>query len=527
MPVSLERLIAEVEPFVITEQMTRESIMILGGDSESAEEKKHSLALRDVECLAYSYRSIARIDNLNGLSSLTKLQLDNNKIVKIENLSHLINLTWLDLSFNEISKIEGLSTLTKLVDLSLFNNKIELIENIDELTELNVLSLGNNKISKLDDKEKNVMYLRRFPNLRLLNLAGNPFCKEHNYRSYVLSHVKDLTYLDYRRVKPEHVQQAMEQYQDEMNELQEVEEQAEAKRLAEIKKKEHEAEMSTANLEGIETLLKDMTEEDPEWSRFSLINGLLDGWAQVEDKVANLNEPFIQSIKDQHQKKKDEYEEWREVVRVYLAERDQQAKELILDYEKLKKTTARKLQVDPSDLEILNHPKIRLVQLKDELLEIEMDTVESLQELVAEFDRNYTEIAEANKAIYNTYFASIRDGQVNFYSQLTVAALALFEKYSQENSDLENQPEEARLLLQDKDQLVGALQASQDAHSQKVDGLEDRLTSKEMRAANDLAHTNAMWSAKRNRDRISEIINYIERNMYELDEMAGEEEYDN
>jgi phosphoribosyl-dephospho-CoA transferase len=35
---------------------------------------------------------------------------------------------------------------------------------------------------------------------------------------------------------------------------------------------------------------------------------------------------------------------------------------------------------------------------------------------------------------------------------------------------------------------------------------------------------NAHWSAKRNRDRISEIINYIERNIIELDDLAGEEE---
>lgn len=35
---------------------------------------------------------------------------------------------------------------------------------------------------------------------------------------------------------------------------------------------------------------------------------------------------------------------------------------------------------------------------------------------------------------------------------------------------------------------------------------------------------NAMWAAKRNRDRISEIINYIERNIIELDDLAGEEE---
>lgn len=42
------------------------------------------------------------------------------------------------------------------------------------------------------------------------------------------------------------------------------------------------------------------------------------------------------------------------------------------------------------------------------------------------------------------------------------------------------------------------------------------------------AHThtpaqNNAWAATRNRDRISEIINYVERNMIELDELAGEE----
>lgn len=69
-----------------------------------------------------------------------------------------------------------------------------------------------------------------------------------------------------------------------------------------------------------------------------------------------------------------------------------------------------------------------------------------------------------------------------------------------------------------------ALQASHDAHTSKIDGLEDRLINTELRSANELIHTNTMWAAKRNRDRISEIINYIERNMVELEEMAGEDD---
>ena len=46
----------------------------------------------------------------------------------------------------------------------------------------------------------------------------------------------------------------------------------------------------------------------------------------------------------------------------------------------------------------------------------------------------------------------------------------------------------------------------------------------EVKRSNELAHSNAMWAAKRNRDRISEIINFIERNMIELEEMADVED---
>jgi hypothetical protein len=45
--------------------------------------------------ITISHAGIKRIDNLRGLDSLTRLQLDNNSISKIENLGHLTNLTWL------------------------------------------------------------------------------------------------------------------------------------------------------------------------------------------------------------------------------------------------------------------------------------------------------------------------------------------------------------------------------------------------------------------------------------------------
>ena len=68
---------------------------------------------------------------------------------------------------------------------------------------------GRNNVSAFD----NVMYLRQFKKLRLVNLAGNPIALLPDYRSYVLSHIKDLTYLDYRRVNAADVASAIEQHQ--------------------------------------------------------------------------------------------------------------------------------------------------------------------------------------------------------------------------------------------------------------------------------------------------------------------------
>lgn len=70
---------------------------------------------------------------------------------------------------------------------------------------------GNNHLNKLD----RMLYLRQFNNLESVNLAGNPICREANYKSYMLSHMKYLKYLDYVRVKADDVQAAIEHHQDE------------------------------------------------------------------------------------------------------------------------------------------------------------------------------------------------------------------------------------------------------------------------------------------------------------------------
>ena len=81
--------------------------------------------IKTTSTLRLEFRQILKIDNLQDLTSLTRLFLDNNFIEKITGLEFLNNLVWLDLSFNKIRKIDGLASQKNLQVLALYQNEIK------------------------------------------------------------------------------------------------------------------------------------------------------------------------------------------------------------------------------------------------------------------------------------------------------------------------------------------------------------------------------------------------------------------
>ena len=90
---------------------------------------------------------------------------------------------------------------------------------------------------------------------------------------------------------------------------------------------------------------------------------------------------------------------------------------------------------------------------------IESYTVEAAEELTARFTRRYAELVEESKAAFVTFFGQARELESSYFDSISTIAMNILEQYQAGGPEMTAQlPEEAQLLLQDKDALVNALQ---------------------------------------------------------------------
>ena len=270
---------ARKEPAVISLHLLTSSLEAAQAEHARATNPGSTAALPPIslptaEALALSFRGLARIQNLDCLRCLRKLQLDNNGITRIEGLGSVAgSLEWLDLSFNALTSCEGLGALPRLTDLSLFHNSITQVAGLEGCSALQCLSLGENA---LEDLLGSVLYVRkRAPTLEVLTLEGNPLCKlgeggREVYRPFFLAFCPRLKYLDYQLIT-EAERSAAREGGVPAEKLAEVEDAdaAEAKAAAKAREKASQlADYVAANLEVIETMYSDLFGEgDAEWEK--------------------------------------------------------------------------------------------------------------------------------------------------------------------------------------------------------------------------------------------------------------------
>ena len=91
--------------------------------------------------------SISDISMLEGLTTLTSLNLSDNQISDISVLSGMASMTELSLSNNSISDISALSGMASMTSLSMTNNNVVDLSPLSGMTSLSSLSVAGNPIS--------------------------------------------------------------------------------------------------------------------------------------------------------------------------------------------------------------------------------------------------------------------------------------------------------------------------------------------------------------------------------------------
>ncbi|CAM4617774.1 unnamed protein product [Lepidochelys olivacea] len=457
----MSRLYDTIEPNVIDEELLQKAVEEQGPQEELGQlAKREGIDYKDVLELQLDFRNILKIDNLWQFVNLTKLQLDNNIIEKIEALDTMVHLIWLDLSFNNIEVIEGLEALIKLQDLSLYNNRISKIENLDTLQELQVFSIGNNNLTALE----NVVYLRKFKNLRTLNLTGNPVCENEQYSMFIAAHLPDLVYLDFRLLDDNTRELAEIKYQYAIDELKQGEAQALANLVEEQAKQKELEHHKAAYVEYLNGsfLFESMYAEDTEAARLAYLPGMADLLETYPSSkfVLICENLFAYGLKE-HEKRQAEVSTFYECLQEAIQDSQQQGTKIILDFENDNQGQLDVIQ-NMSNFEIADFKLVKynedISQLSDTLMTLEMQTVDQLE------------------------------------------------------------------LFVDKDTIVNAVNASHDIHLLKIDNREDDIITKANSWSSSVIEEVHKNEISRNRNRVREINQYIDHLQEELDNMESLEQ---
>uniref|UniRef100_A0A3P8WIC9 Dynein regulatory complex subunit 3 n=1 Tax=Cynoglossus semilaevis TaxID=244447 RepID=A0A3P8WIC9_CYNSE len=449
------------EPVLMNDEILRKAIdEQTSQDQTERTAKAGGLPFNEVYKIRLEYKNILMISHLKDLTSLTRLDLNNNMIERIEGVDHLRNLTWLNLSFNRIKKIEGLDSLTKLELLNLTDNKISAIENMDSLQKLTNFGIANNLIPQLE----NVIYLRKLKNLLTLNLYGNPISEEKDYTLFIAAHFPHLMHLDYRLLDDTTKNEASMKYHCVIEEMRLEEQQKQQKEDAE---KSLEAELQLHKDAFVEflngsQLFQSMIKEDPEADTLHVLLTYdfakisLDLTLTFEEQMVELCMQLFQTGLAEHQQREAEVNLFLSAQTQAVTEYQQKASQTLMEFE----SKHKKVSLDKHTLSIHS-----ICYTATVMKLISCETIKKLEISISEMVGNFTEFVQGIYP-FDNYYRKVKD----------IAAETL-KKVATEGQH-ENIPKEVRRLFTDKDAVMDALATAHDNHLQKINDRETQLVTR-------------------------------------------------
>ncbi|KAK2586486.1 hypothetical protein KPH14_010753 [Odynerus spinipes] len=465
--------------------------------------------------------SILNIDHLWVMPNLINLHLSNNIIEKIENLDSLVHLKELDLSFNHIKVMENLSHLIELEILLLFNNYISKIEGIDNLHKLCIFSIGNNKI---EDWE-HVLYLRKFKNLRSLNVARNPCTEKDGYQEYLIAFVPQLIYYQYKMITKETRQTAMDKHHRMISNIEEEET---------IKKKQLDAEKAFEDLQNLlsKSYIEYLNDDNFFWQMFhndkegdalsKVTSDTENAFEEYRKKISAICYEFYETGLREQARRDNEVKLFDVTVKDGKEKIQNNARSIVdetLD-EKIKIfsqinelfSTVDDIEMDEVDdnIEAVQNFAIQLNDIMSKtwtkLMSKEVILHDQLVEINETFKVNMTNLIEQFLEVAREYFSQMRNAEAEYNDSIN----SIIQYYISGFGDESKIPSHLLNLCGDKDTLSNNLAASHDLHLRVIDAREDRMLRRLKTWLNEYCERLSNEEIKRHRQKILEISHFLQ-----------------
>eukprot|EP00455_Lapot_gusevi_P038796 TRINITY_DN4348_c0_g4_i6.p3 TRINITY_DN4348_c0_g4~~TRINITY_DN4348_c0_g4_i6.p3 ORF type:complete len:170 (-),score=59.70 TRINITY_DN4348_c0_g4_i6:296-805(-) len=163
---------------------------------------------------------------------------------------------------------------------------------------------------------------------------------------------------------------------------------------------------------------------------------------------------------------------------------------------------------------------MKLSHLSDELMDIEMQAVDQINEqAMSELEESYRVIkTDCTNKIQN-YFRLLDDLETEYHESVQQLAQYCIEKFlAGQMGELE---EDASALLADKEAVQSAVQSSHDNHSSVIGHLAEEIETNETKQFMDLLSRLREEEYQRNRHRVSEIYNLMDKHQKDIAEKLG------
>ena len=500
---------------------------------------KPPVALGEAQSLTLSYKGLLRVENLQLLTRLRRLRLDNNSLTRIEGLEALPGLEWLDLSFNKLKEIQGLEPLAHLRDLSLYNNEISSVAGLEPVAAtLQVLSLGNNLLQRLEDT---VIALRRMRAVEVLTLEGNPLCKPVEgqrtpYKVFVHGFLPRLKYLDYAMVTQAEKAAARDggvpaellQEAEDHDVREARKEKAAAERAAMV------AQLAEMNIEFIETLLDAMLDEDPDFQKVKNMSGLpqlvvamreatkeaaatlrvvgAEKDALIRAEVAQFEEAVRAEVDAAHAETAAAAAEWERAFKHAAREAAETAAALAADRELTRyggtsAPVAPGARTVPQRVADSRRALAALVEQAQAIeargVRLELGVHEAVEAMLDTFDTAMVELRTAKVANHESYYRVLETAAGAFTEAVQKQAEKVVADFAKGNTPVDD--EDFAALLGDKEALYGSLAQSHETRVARILKSEGELRAREERRCGGAVVAARAAELARNRGRIFEL----------------------